>query len=55
MDTKIVCSVIDFVEAVLAIGGLLIVTLIIVLLFQRERAREFAAVVRRAVKRDESQ
>jgi hypothetical protein len=55
VDAKNVYSAFQLITAALAVGGLIIVGLIVGSLLQRERARELLAVIRRAVKQDESQ
>jgi len=55
MESKAVFSVFRFIADVLAIGTGVIVFLVVGLLFQRERAKEAIAQVRRAVERNSSQ
>lgn len=50
VDAKNVYSAFHLIAAALAVGGLIIVGLIVGSLLQRERARELLAVIRRAVK-----
>jgi hypothetical protein len=55
MESKAVFSVFRFMAEALAIGMGVIVFLVVGLLFQRERAKEVIAQVRRAVERNPSQ
>jgi hypothetical protein len=55
MESKSVFSVFRFIVDVLAIGTGVIVFLVAGLLFQRERAKEVIAQVRRAVERNNPQ
>jgi hypothetical protein len=54
MESKAVFSVFRFIADALAIGTGVIVLFVVALLFQRERAKEMMAQVRRAVERNYS-
>jgi len=55
MESKTVFSVLRFLADALAVGTVLIVFFVLSSLFQRERAKELVAQIRRAVKREYSQ
>jgi hypothetical protein len=55
MESRAVFSVFRFIADALAIGSGVIVFCVVGLLFQRERAKELIAQVRRAVERNDSQ
>jgi hypothetical protein len=52
MESKIVFSVLRFIADALAVGTVLIVLFVLSFLFQRERAKELVAEIRRVVKHD---
>ena len=52
VDAKIIYSGLRFIAAVLAVGGLIIISIVLGSLFQRERGKELVAEIRRLVKRD---